>query len=87
MFYTPKLLWNAAEGGLVKALCDGLSTTMHKPEEVYGRKTKIVKYMTDHISVSTLQIQVMVFACPRERKHLKYSMSNGQRVTRTYQND
>jgi len=49
LFYVPKLVWNASEGGLMKAIANGLNKILYKEDDICGRKKSVVDYITTHI--------------------------------------
>ena len=48
----PKLAWDCLEGGLMKAVSNGLNRILYKEDDVSGRKKSVVDYVTSHIRVS-----------------------------------
>lgn len=52
MCYTPKFLWDAWEGGLVKTLSAGLSQGLGADKDKEKRKKTLVDYLLHHVEVS-----------------------------------
>jgi len=49
LFYIPKLIWDSAEGGLMKAIANGLNRALYKESEIVGRRKIVVDYVSQHI--------------------------------------
>lgn len=49
--HTPKYLWDAWEGGLVKSVANGLKTAMFSDQEYPKKRKRALKYLMDHIKV------------------------------------
>lgn len=50
--YTPKFLWDAFEGGLLRTLVMGLNLGICREEEKQAKKSVILDYLTSHLKVS-----------------------------------
>lgn len=50
--YTPKFLWEAFEGGLMRQLAMGLHLGICKEEEKQAKKRVMLNYLTMHLKVS-----------------------------------
>jgi len=48
-FYFPKLIWDSAEGGLMKAISGGLNKALYLEEEVDEKRRVVVNYVSQHI--------------------------------------
>jgi len=49
--YFPKLIWNSAEGGLMKAISEGLNKALYLEEEVDEKRRVVVNYVSQHIKM------------------------------------
>lgn len=51
--YTPKFLWDAFEGGLLRMIVMGLNLGICREEEKQAKKEVILGYLTSHLKVNT----------------------------------
>lgn len=49
--YTPKFLWDAFEGGLLRTIVMGLNIGICREEEKVAKKRELMKYLTMHLKV------------------------------------
>lgn len=59
--YTPKFLWDAFEGGLLRMIVMGLNLGICREEEKQAKKEVIIGYLTSHLKVNTDTIHVRQF--------------------------
>lgn len=50
--YTPKFLWDAFEGGLLRMIVMGLNTGICREDEKKAKKEVIIGYLTGHLKVN-----------------------------------
>lgn len=59
--YTPKFLWDAFEGGLLRMIVMGLNLGICREEEKQAKKEVILSYLTTHLKVSKFFIHYNYF--------------------------
>lgn len=80
--YTPKFLWDAFEGGLLRMIVMGLNLGICREEEKQAKKNVILSYLTSHLKVNNFYSNVTGFVYFSERricKHHKQRAENEHR--------
>lgn len=65
MCYTPKWLWDAWEGGLVRMLSRGLNQGLVPDKDKEKKKKVLIDYLLQHVEV---RVNIIRFTCRKLRQ-------------------
>lgn len=74
--YTPKFLWDAFEGGLLRTIVMGLNLGICREEEKQAKKSVILDYLTSHLKVSANSLVEFSSHSDRQRPVCKFLLFN-----------